>query len=234
MFVEQDRPGSHRDDPGEREALLLPSRQVRRGAVGRDVEADGGERRVHARPDVGARHAQVLAPEGDVVAHPREDRLTVGVLQHHARPAAHRCGERPVDEQLALVLALVRAAEDARDALQQRRLARARGAEQQHPLPRRDAERGIPHRPRLTRRIPPAPPARLDGGGGGHAGTGHTGSARIARAPGPLGLGGGHTRAVASRPDANLLSAPVEARAFMSSHPPRPAMTAPEIVVEVM
>ncbi len=120
------------------------------GPVERHVEADRGERRAHARPDLLARDAEVLAAEGDVVPDPGEDHLGVRVLQDESCPAATRRGGDAVDEERSRLLALVRSAEHTGEAVQQRRLARPRGAEQQHALSGLDAERCIPDRPRLA------------------------------------------------------------------------------------
>ena len=88
-------------------------------------------------------------------------------LTGHAGTAAHGRRGHAVDEQFALRLALVGTAEHARDPLQERRLARARSAQQQHPLPRFDPEVDALHRPGVPGRVPPAPAARDDAGGAG-------------------------------------------------------------------
>ena len=112
-------------------------------------------------------HAEVLAAERDVVADPGEDHLRVGVLQHEPGAARAPGGRHAVDEQRAGLLALVVAAEHAGEAVQQRRLARPRRAEQQHALPGLDAERGVPHRPRAaaTRAASPTRAPRRRRGG---------------------------------------------------------------------
>ena len=158
-LVEQDDARAHREDAREREPLLLPAATAPRSA-GRAAPR-ARRRRAPRAPAARSRsrgNAEVLAAERDVVADPREDRLAVGVLQHHARATAGPRGRLAVDQQLAGLLALVVAAEHAGEAVQQRRLARAGGAEQQHPLPRLDAERGVPHRPLQARGVAPPQP----------------------------------------------------------------------------
>ena len=88
-LVEQDHARPHREHAGEREPLLLPTREGRGRPVERHVEPDRVERLPHPRPDLLARDAEVLAAERDVVADAGEDRLAVGILQHHARATAH-------------------------------------------------------------------------------------------------------------------------------------------------
>ena len=115
------------------------------------------------------RHAEVLAAEGDVVAHLRQHHAGVGVLQHEPGAAAVRlrAGTPSMRSDPGLV-ALVGAAEDAGQAVQQRRLAGARGAEEQHALPRLDAERDVADRPACPPSgVAPAPaPAAVEAGAG--------------------------------------------------------------------
>src|SRR5690606_29862823 len=107
------------------------------------------------------------------------------------------------------LLALVVAPEHAREGVQQRRLAGSGQTAQQDPLARRDVEVESARRPGVPRGVSPAPPAGRD-------------------------TGAGHTRFAPVRPAANLFSAPVAARPRTIAHPPIPASTAPEIVVELM
>ena len=69
-LIEQEHVRSHRQGPGEREALALPAAQRLGRAIERDVETDRVECLAHPRPDLIARHAEVLATERDVVADP--------------------------------------------------------------------------------------------------------------------------------------------------------------------
>src|SRR5690606_10894887 len=144
---------------GERETLLLPAGERLRGPIARNVETDGIQGFVHPLPDLVPGDAEVLAAERDIVADAREDHLRIGVLQHETGRAADVGGGAVADAQLAGVLALLLAAEHPGETVQQRRLARTGRAEQQHPLPRFDAERDILHRPCVSRGMPPAPAA---------------------------------------------------------------------------
>ncbi|BDZ63174.1 hypothetical protein GCM10025877_01120 [Agromyces mangrovi Wang et al. 2018] len=163
-FVEQQQAGSHGERTGQREALLLPAREVRGRVVERQVEADCVERLAHTGPDLVAGHADVLASECHVVADPGQHDLRVGVLQHERRRAG-RSG-RASDEQRPVRVALLLAAQHPGEAVQQGGLARARGAEQQHALPRVDVEVEVVDRPGAAAGVPP-PPA-----GGSHRGRG--------------------------------------------------------------
>ncbi len=190
-LVQEQDAWAHRQRAGQGEPLLLAAGERLGGAIQRHVEPDGVQRRPHARPDLRPRDAEVLAPEGDVVADPGEHDLRIRVLQHQPRPAARRRGRLAVDEERALGLALVVAAEHTRESVEERRLARSRRAEQQHPLPGFDAEGQVAQRPGAPAGVPPAPAARLDrGGGGGERIAGH---ARRARArPGRRRSGRAH------------------------------------------
>ncbi len=127
-LVEEEEPGPHREDAGEGEALHLAAGERGGRAVEGDVEPDGVERGADADPDLVARDAQVLAAERDVVADAGEDHLRVRVLQHEPRAAAAGGRILRVDEQGAARLPLVVAAEDAREGVHERGLARTRRA----------------------------------------------------------------------------------------------------------
>ena len=201
-LVEQQHAGTHRERAREREALLLAARQRRVGAIERHVEPDRVERVAHARPDLVARDAEVLAAERDIVADARQHDLGVGILQHEPDAAPDAAAAPPVDRQRARALALVVAAEHSRERAQQRGLAGAGCAEQQHALPRLDREVEVAHRPGEASGVPPAPAARRDRGG-----CGGTAGAR-------------QTRPALRGPAANRFSAPVRASARTSSHDP--------------
>ncbi len=152
-FVEQQQLGAHGEHPGERQPLLLPAGETRGRMIERQVETDRVEGHADAPPDLVARHAQVLAAEGHVIPHPRENHLRVGVLQHQAGRGG---GERP------LHLAVVLVAEHAGETLEQRGLAGSGCPEQQHALPRLDDQVEPAHRPRGAAGGTPAPAARDD------------------------------------------------------------------------
>ena len=151
-LVQEQHARTQRQHARERQPLPLPAGQVRGRAVQRHVEPDRVERLAHPCPDLGRRHAVVLQAERDVVAAAGEHGLRLRVLQQQAgggvaaRPGdgagARLAGGDAVDEQGALLLAgaVLAAVEQAGEPGEQRRLARAAGPEQQHPLARLDVE----------------------------------------------------------------------------------------------
>ncbi len=154
------------------------------------------------------RHPEVLAAEGDVVTHLRQHHAGVRILQHQPDAAAVRLRPLAVDEERAGLVALVGAAEEPGHAGEQRRLAGARGAEEQHALPRLDRERDVADGGCPPPGVAP-PPARR--GDAGRAGRAHRQTSRRA-----------------SRPAAKRLSAPVAASARTASQPTTPASRAPD------
>jgi hypothetical protein len=112
-LVEEQHARPEREDPSDREALLLPARERRGGVVLAVREADVRERAVNARPDLGARDTEVLKAERDVVARACHDELRVRVLQDEAGVAAHA--------KLALLIRRGRV-EQAREGLEERAL----------------------------------------------------------------------------------------------------------------
>src|SRR5690606_33822127 len=101
-LIEEQQPGPHREHAGEREALLLSAGQGIRRMLEPEREADRLERGTDPRPDLLARHPEVLAAERDIVPDPRQDDLRVGILEDEARDAAGAFGREAVDEQLPL------------------------------------------------------------------------------------------------------------------------------------
>ena len=211
-FIEQHQTRPHRQHPGERQPLLLPTGQGLGRVPERHVEADGIQGRLHPRPDLRSRHSEVLAAERHVIAHSREDHLGVGVLQHEPCTSAGGHGRSAVDDQRALALALFLTPEHAGEAVQKGRLARTRCTEHEHTLTGLDAEGDVAQRPGEATRVTPPPAAGLDGGGG-----------RL--------IGRHQTRTRASRPEPNRSRAPVAAMPRASTQDRAPAMTAPEMTV---
>ena len=80
-LVEQQQPGRHRDGAGERNALLLPARELRRILVALVREADEVEQLAHSVPDLGAGSPLALEPVGDVASHRHVGEQGVG-LEH--------------------------------------------------------------------------------------------------------------------------------------------------------
>ena len=136
-LVQQQHLRLDHDGAGERDALLLAARQLRRPAVGQMLQPDEVERRVHPPLDLRARHAPLLQPEGDVAAHchMRPQRVA---LEHHADVALVRRQARdvaPADRHLPALRDV-----EAGDQAKQRGLAAARRAEEGEELARLDVE----------------------------------------------------------------------------------------------
>ena len=206
-LIEQEQPGPHGEHTRQGEALLLAAREVRGGAVERHRKTDLIETVAHALPDLVAGDTEVLAAEGDVVAHPGEDDLGVRILQHEPGPPGSR--GRAVDEQRSFRVTLV-GREDAGEGAKERGFARAGLPEQQHPLSGCDAQVEAAQRPGQPRGRSP-PPA-----GGGDA------------------RWLGQTRVAISRPAAKRLRAPVRASPRTASHDSSPAMSAPPTTPEIV
>ena len=130
-FVEQQHARLDRERTGQRDALALATRKLRRKAVGEPVELNEVEQFVHLALDVGFARALLARlhtqAEGDVVEHRHVAKEGV-VLEHEADlTLAHMRvgGVLPVEQHVAAVGRL-KPGDDA----QQRCLATARGAEQ--------------------------------------------------------------------------------------------------------
>ena len=87
-LIQQDESGAHGQDPGQGQALLLPSRQGRGGVVQWQVKSHRLQGFADAGPDQLRVHREVLRAKGDVVPHPGLDDLGFGVLLHQTGPAA--------------------------------------------------------------------------------------------------------------------------------------------------
>ncbi|OUE08779.1 hypothetical protein CMsap09_07510 [Clavibacter michiganensis] len=227
-LVEEEEPRAHGEHAGEGEPLLLAAGERRRGPVEGDVEAHRVEGGADAGPDLLTRDAEVLAAERHVVADTGEDHLRVRILQHEPGAAPETRRVPAVDAERPAGLALVVAAEHARERVHEGRLAGTGRAEQEHALPRLDDEVDVPDRPGAAAGVPPAPALRADGRPADRT-RGHPvrqvdagGRGTASRPP------HGQTRAAVSRPEAKRESAPVRASARATSHERRPAMTAPE------
>jgi hypothetical protein len=128
-LVHQQHPRLVDDGAGERDALLLPAGELVGAALAVAAEAHRLQRGQRAPLALRPGDAAHLQREGDVLghAHVREQRVA---LEHHAEIAL--VGGRPGDVLAAdLDLARGRVLEP-RDGHQDRRLARAAGAEQRH------------------------------------------------------------------------------------------------------
>lgn len=86
----------------------------------RQRKPHGVERLSDPRPNFVAGNTEVFAPEGNVVPHPRQNHLAVGVLQHQPRASPSFGGRHTVEEKLTMVLPLVIAAEHPGQGVQER------------------------------------------------------------------------------------------------------------------
>ena len=235
-LVQQDQPGPHRQDAGQRKALFLPAGQRRRRVVQRKVrQPDVVQRLVHARPDLVAGNREVLRAEGDVVAEAGEHHLGFGVLLHEAGTAAPGARRLAVDQEAAGFVGVVTVgraavarcaasrgavAEHAGEGVEQRGFAGAGGPQEQDALPGTDVQVQPVDRGFGAAGVAPAPAAGGDRGGADTA---------VVRC--------GHqekTGSVAALRDANELSTPVLARPRVAIQDRAPAMIAPEMAVKMM
>ena len=81
-LVEQDEPGAHGNDPGEREALLLSTGQALGGVVKRHIQAYEVQGVFDAPPYLRARQAEVLAAKCHVAAHSGRNNLRFRILEN--------------------------------------------------------------------------------------------------------------------------------------------------------
>ena len=217
-LVEQHQPRPHRQHAGQGEPLLLPAGEAVVGWSSGTSSPTASSARTHPRPDL-ARGAR----RGSRSRRRRRRRpgrgspASPGPAAPARRGRAPRAGGRAVDEQRALLLALLVAAEHAGEGVQQRRLAGAGGAEQQHPLPRLDDEVEPAHGPGPAAGVPPAPARAASTGGRRRPPAGHRSRTR-ARSD----------RSAVSRPAANRRSTPVRGqRRGRAATTACPATTAP-------
>ena len=127
-------------------------------ALGQVRGAGGHQRLLGAGGDRGWRMGDALQPERHLVAHPLGDQLRLGILEHQpgvagqlARPVVARV--QAVDHHAAGQLAAVEVRHQAERGPQQRRLAAARLADDQHQLARLDVQRDAVQRGLRGRRV---------------------------------------------------------------------------------
>ena len=101
-LIQHEQPWAHRENPGEGKPLLLPSRELSRRAIERNIQPNLIESMPHARPNLLARNTEVLAPESHVIAHPSQNHLAVGVLKHKPRLPTGFCGRVAIEMECAL------------------------------------------------------------------------------------------------------------------------------------
>ena len=155
------RPGRRASDAGDRQSLLLAAGERVGRTIAPVAEAHRLQRGIHARPDRLGRQAAVLQAERHVVAGAGHDQLALRVLEDEPGCLTRPAGLAAVDGQAALRIAGARLQQPGQGQ-QQRGLAGPRGTDQQHPLPRLDAQVQAAQRPAPAAGMPPAPAARLD------------------------------------------------------------------------
>jgi hypothetical protein len=111
--------------PGQGQTLLLAPRQRVGWTLAPVREVDGGQGRIHTRPDAVGRDASVLEPEGDVVTGAPHHDLGFGILEQDPRPITRRARIEPVHQQRSLGLAPTGRIQETGNSSQQRRLSRA-------------------------------------------------------------------------------------------------------------
>jgi hypothetical protein len=172
-LVEEHQLRLHGDRPGDRHPLLLAAGEAERVARQLVAEADLAQGVGGPGLGVAAAHAaDPLKPLGDILQRGHV-RPQVELLEHHADAAAHRAqvarrhpgaARRLVADQLAVDADLARVVGlEEVDAAEQRRLARARRADQAGDLARRDRQADLLQRVEAVVML--VDRADLDGGG---------------------------------------------------------------------
>ena len=139
-LVEQQHLGLDGERPGERHALALPARELRRVAMGEALEVDEAHQLLHALLDLLLGPLSDREAEGDVVAHRHV--LEGGVvLEHEADPSVLDRDARgvAVGDQDPTRVGLL----EPRDHPQQRRLAAAARAQQRRQRAVRHLDRDV-------------------------------------------------------------------------------------------
>ena len=74
-FIQEDQAGTHGQDAGEGQALLLPAGKLLSGVVKGNSQPDEVTGPPDTLPDFGTRETQILATEGNIVTNPRGNDL---------------------------------------------------------------------------------------------------------------------------------------------------------------
>ena len=157
-LVEQQQPGRHRDGAGERDALLLPARQLCGVLVPLVGKADEIEQLPHPVPDLGARAPLAFQPVGDVARHRHVREQGVG-LEHDPEVAF---GGRKRRDVRARLFHGPRALDvEPGNRPQQGGLAASRGAEKAYELAFQDIERDVGQRGELAELLRQAPDSQI-------------------------------------------------------------------------
>ena len=133
--------------------------------VQRVAEADHGQRFLDPRPDLLCRETNVLKAKRDLVPQPSHHPLCFRVLLDEADMPAHHRGRcrHARDGEGTFAFALVHP-QNPGDPVQQSGLTRPRVTNNEDAFLRRDFQRHVPHRPRLTPRVTPTPPLQTNWG----------------------------------------------------------------------
>jgi hypothetical protein len=214
-LVEHQQSGPQGEGSGECQPLELTSREGERRPLDAVREVDGRQCRIDAGADAVGRDAPVLESEGHVVAGAAHDDLGLRVLEEQAAAVACQARVDAVHEQRSLGLGSTGRVDQPGQRHQEGRLAGARRAEQQDPLPRLDDEVDTAERPRPAAWVPEAPVASLDAGRSGAVGH-----------PTIVGGRAGQTSRC-SRPAAKSPRTPDLTSARRRSQLPMPATTTP-------
>jgi hypothetical protein len=162
-LVEQQQLGLEGERRSEADALQLARRERLGSAAEEVLGADHGQGGPSAGKDLVRRDAEVLEPEGDLVLDMAEDDLVLRVLEErrHGAGQLRRAGRArvgPADLDATGEAAAVEVRHEARKRAQQRRLPRARGAEQDDELTGLQSEGHVLQRGRVRVRIREAQP----------------------------------------------------------------------------
>src|SRR5207249_8304049 len=168
-LVEHHDRWAERQQPGDREALLLAARERRRVTSLEAREPDGRERTRDALRHLGRRDGGVLEPEHDLLGHVGREELRLEVLEHHADRAGELADAPPVDglaqeADVAGHLGGHEARHEARETPRQRGLAGAAGAHDDGERAGRELEIEAGERRPRGARVGAAEPAHRDRG----------------------------------------------------------------------
>ncbi len=167
-LVQEEHVGLERQQPRDREPLLLAAGERRRVAALEAREPDGLERGLDARRHVGGGHAELLEAEDDLLRDVGREELRLEVLEHHADAAGELADRRTHDRcaaeaDLAAHLRRREARHEAREAAHEGRLAGARRSHDDGQAAGREAQRHAVERGERSAGIAAREVDRLDG-----------------------------------------------------------------------
>lgn len=161
-FIEQEQPRLHGKNSRKGQALLLAARQVAGGMGQRKVEPHDIYSLAHAAPNLLTGKTEVLATEGDVISHPRQNHLRVRILEDETDPPSGTFDWCAIDQQLAARFTLIIAAKYTSQRVDQGRFARSGGAKEKDALAWFDVQIKVADCPGYSPCIAPTPTARID------------------------------------------------------------------------